>query len=314
MTVSGTISPFVTIWFFTYIGVLCRAAVTTLCEIVDQNLILQSLGYGFFMPNLIGSFIMGILTGIVDLCKLYQAWHVGITVGFCGCCTTFSAWQKSVAVEFLAARWVVALTQMFTTYVGSYTSFCCGLHFGTIIVNFIQGPPKPVTPVIEYKKSKFSTSLFILLIFNIIITVALWCGIFLDTNALYRQMWWTSLALAPFGSFVRFALAKLNRGYPTFPLFTFLVNAVGSALSMSFFIGQHFMLKNHSAVAIASYNLWVLNGLTVGTMGSLTTVSTFVKELYYLGDRNIKYSYRYGLVSVFVIQVCCLLIGCALFA
>lgn len=311
-TMGATINHLIAIWFFTYVGVLWRVAVSTLCE-TAHNPGLTALGTSFFLANIIGSYVMGLATGLVDAFKPYQSWHVGLTVGFCGSCTTFSSWQKSMTVEFLTGSWITALIQMFTNYVSSYCIFCCGYHSGTTISKAMESHRAQVNSARSYEKSnKFSIDLLVLLIITIVITVALWCGIFLD-HAEYRRNWWVALSLGPIGSSIRFALSKYNPKFPTFPLFTFIVNAVGSALSVSFYVGQRFLSQN-SNPSLALYDFWIINGLGVGALGSLTTVSTFVKEMYNLSKQSFSSAYRYGIVSVIIVQILCIGIGCAIFA
>lgn len=110
----------------------------------------------------------------------------------------------------------------------------------------------------------------------------------------WAQETWRGRALfavvfAPLGCLLRFyASLRLNGKLPLFPLGTFAVNLLGTALEGMFFDLQHVPIGNRVGCE-------VLQGAMDGFCGCLTTVSTWVAEMHGLRKRH---GYVYGLASV----------------
>ena len=106
-----------------------------------------------------------------------------------------------------------------------------------------------------------------------------------------------ALVLAPPGCLLRFYASKhLNSRLPSFPLGTFAVNVLGTAV-----LGMCYDLQHSGAAAAAAtrgvVGCQVLEGVIQGFCGCTTTVSTWVVELDTLRRRH---AYVYGLASVSV--------------
>src|SRR5262249_16338452 len=61
--------------------------------------------------------------------------------------------------------------------------------------------------------------------------------------------------------------------------------------------------------ARGTFRFWVRYGVSSGIMGSLSTVSTWISELYKLSNRKLVLAYRYGVVSILAAMIPCLIIG-----
>lgn len=96
-----------------------------------------------------------------------------------------------------------------------------------------------------------------------------------------------SLLFAPFGTWLRFYLSDLNIRYTTFPLGTFLANALGTAI-----LATCVALQRTGSRSVLQCQ--VLQGFDDGFCGCLTTISTFVAEI---GKLNRSQTYRYVLAS-----------------
>ena len=113
-------------------------------------------------------------------------------------------------------------------------------------------------------------------------------------NATWNQETWRSqslfaLVFAPPGCLLRFYVSvHLNDKIKSFPLGTFSVNVVGSALEAMFIDLQRAPIGGRIGCQ-------VLQGMTDGFCGCLTTVSTWVIELRGLRTRH---AYFYGVMSV----------------
>jgi len=116
---------------------------------------------------------------------------------------------------------------------------------------------------------------------------------------------WLSCLFAPFGAFIRYVLGRYNAWSKCvrFPFFTFLVNVVGS-IGLAF-TAISIELRDYNANSdLAGY---VLKAFEVGFFGSLTTISTFVGELYALPP--VPYAYIYIFASVGIAQTALILIN-----
>lgn len=106
------------------------------------------------------------------------------------------------------------------------------------------------------------------------------------------------LIFSPLGALLRFYLSRhLNSRVPSFPLGTFTANIIGTVIEAVCYVLQHtdnVVLRNDLVDTDACT---VLQGLTQGFCGCLTTVSTWVAELDGLRRRH---AWVYGLMSVAV--------------
>lgn len=151
----------------------------------------------------------------------------------------------------------------------------------------------------------------------------------------HSRAFWLSLLFGPIGTLIRFQLSKYNPKFPKFPLFTFLVNIVGTGLYAAMFLIFHrktgslsFQYFDNPSTAAVDY---LIPAITLGFcgklkliinllasmlcflfpfvslyVGSLTTVSTLVNEVYLLKP---KHGYIYAFVSVLVAQLLLLVIN-----
>jgi fluoride ion exporter CrcB/FEX len=87
-----------------------------------------------------------------------------------------------------------------------------------------------------------------------------------------RRSYWFACIFGPFGAVSRWQLAALNRNIVWFPKGTFITNMIASAFDAAF-----------AAVLLYHDEYWtfvVLHGLSLGFCGDMSTVSTFVGEMY----------------------------------
>lgn len=113
-------------------------------------------------------------------------------------------------------------------------------------------------------------------------------------NASWVQETWRSRALfalvfAPLGCLLRFYVSlHLNSRIKSFPLGTFTVNIFGTAMEAMFIVLQRTPIGGMIGCQI-------LQGMTDGYCGCLTTVSTWVSEL---KSMHIKHAYFYAFMSM----------------
>jgi fluoride exporter len=116
------------------------------------------------------------------------------------------------------------------------------------------------------------------------------------SNETWRGEVLFALAFAPVGCLVRFyASLKMNSLVPAFPLGTFAVNMLGTAIEGMCYDIQHVGVGVMGRVGGGRTGCQVLQGVQDGYCGCLTTVSTWVAEINGLRTRH---GYTYALSSV----------------
>jgi fluoride ion exporter CrcB/FEX len=116
-------------------------------------------------------------------------------------------------------------------------------------------------------------------------------------NETWRGQAIFACVFAPVGCLARFYISlKLNSAIPTFPLGTFAVNIFGTAVLGMAYDLQHVRFDS-DIVGGGRVGCQVLQGIMDGFCGTLTTVSTWIAELYALRRGH---SYVYGTTSVLV--------------
>lgn len=96
-----------------------------------------------------------------------------------------------------------------------------------------------------------------------------------------------ALVFSPIGVWLRFHLSRSNLRYESFPVGTFIVNILGTAILAMLLALQYTPDRN-------LLQCQVMQGIADGFCGTLTTVSTFMVELKKLERRH---AWRYALLS-----------------
>ena len=121
----------------------------------------------------------------------------------------------------------------------------------------------------------------------------------------YRKTW-MSMVLTPFGALLRWRLARLNdcvvwKRFHWVPWGTLLVNVVAAGISiLAESIEVRFKVQDQTGMAL-------LQAVEVGFAGSLSTVSTMIREMYLM--ETPMHSYAYALVTI----VSSLLVGVVIY-
>lgn len=243
--------------------------------------------------------------------------YLGLTVGFCGSFTSFSSFLKDaflalgnalpVPISHASLAPVAPLINVsrnpgysflaLTAVIITTTGLCLGaLQFGVHLALTFE----PFIPAIPFFVHKIMDRTMVLMAW------ICWLGtIFIvifppdrPGASAGRSTWaketWRgdaafALVFAPLGCLLRFyASLRLNGRQPSFPLGTFTVNMLGTAMVGMFFDLQHVPVGDRVGCQL-------LQGLMDGFCGCLTTVSTWVVELKIL---RLKHAYFYGAASI----------------
>ena len=241
--------------------------------------------------------------------------YIGLSTGFCGSFTSYSSFMRDV---FLALSNNVpaplyhpptpGAVPVFTAVVhrsGGFSfeailaeiiltvTLCLGaLKFGAHIAIFVQ----PYLPTIPFRPTrKLVEPAVVFLAWGSwvgAVIMAIW-----PANANWRGQTIFALAFAPIGTLLRFyASLKLNGLVASFPLGTFAVNMLGTAILGMAYDLQHVQLNlGAKGVGGGVLSCQILQGIMDGFCGCLTTVSTWVAELTALRRSH---SYTYGLATL----------------
>ncbi|RMZ85542.1 hypothetical protein DV737_g551, partial [Chaetothyriales sp. CBS 132003] len=324
---SSVLTDFYTLsWlvFFSFWGTLARIGVEAITLYPNTPFSSRVL-----WANLGGSFVMGFL--VEDRRVFRHEWgtanpdssasahlkvkktiplYIGLSTGFCGCFTSFSSFMRDA---FLAMSNKLEGPSDTSAYHADATvhhrnggfSFLAllavliahsaislsALSAGANVALLVQ----PITPSLPFP-----------LLRRVFDPLAAVLGFGCWLGAVFLALWppgepthWRyratmPLLFSPPGCLLRFYASKyLNAYIPSFPLGTFSVNMVGTAV-----LGMAWDLQHAGGIGAGAgvgSGCAVLEGITEGFCGCLTTVSTWVLELDGLSRRH---AWIYGLSSV----------------
>ena len=123
-----------------YFGVGIRVLLTEFANVMyaTQTELLELLGFSFYLPNLVGCFVMGVAIRMKPVLRgQYDVLLTGVTTGFCGCCTTFASWDLEVALMFIHGRWLNAILMLSVHVASVMMSFRLGVHVAEGIVHYL---------------------------------------------------------------------------------------------------------------------------------------------------------------------------------
>ncbi|KAF8076462.1 CrcB-like protein-domain-containing protein [Lyophyllum atratum] len=246
----------------------------------------------------VGCLVMGFALGLKEpFGRFYPPLYTAITTGFCGSLTTFSGWQLDVFHSWInAGRFPHGGFRNFIDGVGksvftlsiSIASVSFGLQLAAAIL--------PYSPTISPPNKMVQSGITVLSI----LTYATVFPAYFLMAVNFRHQATAALLFAFPGALTRYILAvQLNTLLKAIPLGTFVANSIGTALLGGFNVLQS---KTHP---VSSNACSLLQGLSDGYCGCLTTVSTFAVEVHGLG---MKRGSRYALLSWCVGQLLLLVI------
>lgn len=226
--------------------------------------------------------------------------YVGITTGFCGTLSSFSsvileAFNKSADTlpgdYYFYPNSAYGIMEFLAVIIAHMCLSLTGFQIGKHLIDLID----PILPILSKRVYRTLEILWVSLGLAAFIIIVVLIGV--KSNGSWRS-WTFSCFFAPFGALFRFFLSKyLNPKVKNFPLGTFTANLWGTLLLAIFTLLARGKLPGNTQSQIVTNVLscHVLTGLDDGFCGALTTVSTFVVELFGL---NTLHSYRYGFYSI----------------
>ncbi|GAP88829.2 hypothetical protein SAMD00023353_1600080 [Rosellinia necatrix] len=229
--------------------------------------------------------------------------YIGLATGFCGSFTSFSSFIRDIFLALsndlpmpggvdTSRNGGYSFLALLAVIIGTVSLSLAGLHVGAHLADALE----PVTPSLRYP---FSRKIIDPL--AVVLGWGSWIGAIIlsilppdrysnpGASEIWRGSATFALVFAPLGCLARFyASARLNGRFVAFPLGTFAVNVVGTAI-----LGLAWDIAHVPRGGVIGCQ--VLQGVEDGFCGCLTTVSTWAVELTALTYRK---AYVYGLVSI----------------
>jgi CrcB protein len=231
-----------------------------------------------------------------------------MTSGFCGSLTTFSGWQVQAAQTFLKPFVFIAFLNLIVGFTTFYCCFRFGRHLGLIIHAImtynsakkeenaeIVEPPSNISfqPISLYQPENITM---------MVLAVCLWILFAILFVLVSNSRHWTGPAFfSPVGALIRWYSSQWSSAWPKFKIPTFSVNTIGTALYSVLLICN--VKYGGSPKGVLSASLF---SLLSGLCGTLTTVSTFVSELYNMSPKH--FAYVYAISTIVVAQAVSILI------
>lgn len=285
--------------FFAIIGVLARKGITVL---TTYN---GSFVGGVIWANFTSCIIMGMMIqterswesiGLKATIPLY----VGLTTGFCG---TFSSFSSLILEAFVKSA-DISIGKYYHYPNGAYGIMECasvmishmavsiaGLHFGKHLIK----QHDPLIPRVNLVED-------ILAVCGILAWIAVICLIIIKS----WRSWTFACIVSPIACWTRYYVSKLlNPKIKRFPLGTLSVNIFATLVLAILNLINRGKLSGGGRIVNSVLTCHMLQGLEDGYCGTLSTVSTFVVELYTIKSPQ---SYKYGFFSLAVSYIVMLLI------
>lgn len=262
---------------------------------------------GVVWANFAACVVMGMLVESHELWKITESklqsvkaslpLYVGAATGFCGTLSSFSSFilemfYKSTNTEpttFSYPNRAYGIMEFLAVGIVQVTVSLGGFYLGSDMLRFsdtrFPSMSLKTYQVLEWVSMVVGVAAYI-------VTIVL---IAVKKSGSWRS-WTFSVLFAPFGAWGRFYVSRwFNTRIKGFPLGTFIVNFSGTLL-LSIFVVLSRGKTSTLQLVTSTIACQILEGLSDGFCGGLTTVSTFAAEL--AGLTSSWHFYRYLMVSI----------------
>ncbi|KAI9276473.1 CrcB-like protein-domain-containing protein [Umbelopsis sp. AD052] len=262
--------------------------------------------FGLAYAQFIGCVIMGVVVKKKDfLIKTYLPLQIALSTGLCGSITTFSSWQLGTFEAFAnyagadharGYNVLAGLSQVLITLAVSVCGLSLGYHIAYALDHALtrQSAIKLDTRhyIITPVGYKFSGNVHDILCE--LAGLASWVAVIvIAATVTSKQHITLACVFAPLGTLVRWWLSRYNTRMAGFPLGTFIANILATLV-----LAIVTLLMSGPVSSSAGCN--VLQGISDGFCGCLSTISTFTVEMTTL---KLRAAYKYTMASLILGQI-----------
>lgn len=236
--------------------------------------------------NMVGCFFMG-WVGVVwkaDISAFSELLVIGLSTGLMGSITTYASWNQALIFLVTKGLWVRSIVGLIIGIELSLMSLLVGMDSARLVRSGLMSirrdrarrdwqkrwGPSPD----NLRRRKISLRFFLTV--STILWVAALVLTVIDVNSTVRRRLWLACVVGPPGVWARWLLARLNgqgigrtQYLKWLPFGTLLTNLVASTLEAV--LGTVLLASPEDASLLC-------NGLQIGLLGCMSTVSTFVTE------------------------------------
>ncbi|KAH7297162.1 hypothetical protein KP509_26G056400 [Ceratopteris richardii] len=290
---------------FGIIGVLIRYGLEVLFDDVLSVTHELTIVYRDLPANIVGSFFMG-WVGIVfkeHIRSLSEPLAIGLSTGLMGSITTYAGWNQKMAELLAKGNVAASISGLLLGMSAAATSLIAGIDsakglqiiFAKLFPKMNksgQENPKQFQVKVQHGIARLTATL-------VIATCTCGAALFLligGHSSLDLRILWLAALVGPPGVWLRWHLARFNgrgifRKFKWLPVGTLLANLLGASLNAILAFLEFVMTNDNAAMVLA--------GLQLGFVGCLSTVSTFVAEVYTMHvGRNKSRSYTYTFLTL----------------
>ncbi|XP_062205377.1 fluoride export protein 1 [Phragmites australis] len=251
----------------------------------------QSPLYPDLPSNMLGSFLMGWF-GIIfkaDIRHISDHLIVGISTGYMGSLTTFSGWNQKMVALSSKGHWVYAVAGVVLGMFIVNESITVGVETGERLRSLILKYVREKSSIgkkcdWEHWRVDTRTKQFVLQSVMMILMSSIWVLSIVLAVVKVRSLadgavLWLGCSVAPPGVWLRWYLARLNgqgigkqRSLKWLPIGTLAANVLAAGIMAALAVTSKAVHTERSAT--------ILSGIQLGFLGCLSTVSTFVAEVY----------------------------------
>ncbi|XXG49680.1 hypothetical protein AAC387_Pa02g3788 [Persea americana] len=264
--------------------------------------------------NMVGSFLMGWL-GIIykgDISRFSDLLAIGLTTGFLGSLTTFSGWNQKMLELASNGKWAFVVigysTDILLVVSCIYVGVATAKGFRWLHIRL--GTCTKSSCKVDFKILRSAILLLLILLLSLLwaVSIAL-LKTRIEAQKTSAQLWLACI-VGPPGVWLRWFLAGYNgRGFGRagsmkwVPFGTLTANVLAAIIMAG-------LATIKKAVSTKGCDI-IINGIQLGFLGCLSTVSTFVAEVYAMNQSNHPWrAYAYTVVTILLSFVLGTLVYC----
>lgn len=261
--------------------------------------------------NMIGSFLMGWFGFVFkgDISYVSEHLAIGLTTGYLGSLTTFSGWNQKMLELSVAGHWILSLLGfvlgMFLVALSIIIGFWTAKGFKWLLKRLnMRHESDSFISKLSWKVDSFLRQLVVTIVLLVILALLWGVSSALEINEFKNgggeAQLWLACIVGPLGVWLRFFLAtRLNEceiggGFLKWLRFGTLIANVSAACITAA------LATLKKSVNTTNCDT-VITGLQFGLLGCLSTVSTFVAELYeMIENKHLWRAFVYAMVTICV--------------